>query len=269
MGNNVYKITVVSNNNNGSHTGHEMGTAYVEMPAGTSLKEAQKIGNKMIPSTNKNNKLTIDPAARALFDSLPRGASPMILFEHLTEEEQNAFFEGRGIETVGRPSADCNPLEGGILGSGPAPADPAPRLRLTRLRPRRRPTRLRPRLRLTRLRLTRLRPRRRLTRLRPRRRPACRRRRRRRMTLPLQTRRVPTPAATVRRRRCRYLRKTPAPADGRPRPSGREDPQSGDVGQCRSPVCGSCRLRTIGREKRLPPCRPASLRHCGLIEVAE
>jgi hypothetical protein len=123
MGNNVYKITVVSNNNNGSHTGHAMGTAYVEMPAGTTLKEAQKIGNRMIPSTNKNNKLTIDPAARALFDSMPRGASPMILFEHLSEEEQNAYFEGRGIETVGKPSPDCNPLEGSGLGSTPAPAE--------------------------------------------------------------------------------------------------------------------------------------------------
>ncbi|MEM9564191.1 MAG: hypothetical protein AAGA93_16335 [Actinomycetota bacterium] len=127
MGNNVYKITVVSNNNNGSHTGHEMGTAYVAMPAGTSLKEAQKIGNQMIPSKNKNNKLTIDPAARALFDALPRGASPMILFEHLSEAEQNAFFEGRGIETVGKPNPDCNPLQGGILGSTPPPPDdPAP-----------------------------------------------------------------------------------------------------------------------------------------------
>ena len=126
MGNNVYKITVVSNNNNGSHTGHAMGTAYVEMPAGTSLREAQKIGNRMIPSTNKNNKLTIDPAARNLFERLPRGASPLILFEHLSEEEQNAYFEGRGIETVGKPNPDCNPLEGGILGSTPAPADPAP-----------------------------------------------------------------------------------------------------------------------------------------------
>jgi hypothetical protein len=132
MGNNVYKITVVSNNNNGSHTGHAMGTAFVEMPAGTSLREAQKIGNRMIPSTNKNNKLTIDPAARALFEALPRGASPMILFEHLSEQEQNAFFEGRGIETVGQPNPDCNPLEGGILGSAPAepapenPAEPAP-----------------------------------------------------------------------------------------------------------------------------------------------
>ena len=128
MGNNVYKITVVSNNNNGSHTGHAMGTAYVEMPAGTSLKEAQKIGNRMIPSTNKNNKLTIDPAAKDLFESLPRGASPLILFEHLSEEEQNAYFEGRGIETVGKPNPECNPLEGGILGSTPTPtpADPAP-----------------------------------------------------------------------------------------------------------------------------------------------
>ncbi|MEL7158044.1 MAG: hypothetical protein AAFN30_15805 [Actinomycetota bacterium] len=126
MGNNVYKITVVSNNNNGSHTGHAMGTAYVEMEPGTSLREAQKIGNRMIPSTNKNNKLTIDPAARKLFDTLPKGASPLILFEHLSEAEQNAFFEGRGIETVGKPNPDCNPLAGGILGSGPAPADPAP-----------------------------------------------------------------------------------------------------------------------------------------------
>ena len=126
MDNNVYKITVVSNNNNGSHTGHEMGTAYVEMPEGTSLKEAQKIGNQMIPSKNKNNKLTIDAAARALFDSLPRGASPMILFEHLSEEEQNAFFEGRGIETVGQPNPDCNPLAGGILDSGPAPVEEEP-----------------------------------------------------------------------------------------------------------------------------------------------
>jgi hypothetical protein len=96
------------------------------MPEGTSLKEAQKIGNQMIPSKNKNNKLTIDAAARALFDSLPRGASPMILFEHLTEEEQNAFFEGRGIETVGQPNPDCNPLAGGILDSAPAAEDPAP-----------------------------------------------------------------------------------------------------------------------------------------------
>ncbi|MEM9655552.1 MAG: hypothetical protein AAGA65_25930, partial [Actinomycetota bacterium] len=50
MGDNVYKVTIVSNNNNGSHTGHEMGTAYVEMPAGTSLREAQRIGNDMVPS---------------------------------------------------------------------------------------------------------------------------------------------------------------------------------------------------------------------------
>lgn len=126
MGNNVYKVTVVSNNNNGSHTGHAMGTAYVEMPAGTSLQEAKKIGNQMIPSKNKNNKLTIDSAARDLFNQLPRGASPLILFEHLSEEEQNAFFEGRGIETVGEANPDCNPLEGGILGSTPAPAEPAP-----------------------------------------------------------------------------------------------------------------------------------------------
>jgi hypothetical protein len=126
MGNNVYKVTVVSNNNNGSHTGHEMGTAYVEMPAGTTLREAQKIGNRMIPSTNKNNKLTIDPAARDLFEALPRGASPMILFEHLSEADQDAYFKGRGVETVGKPNPDCNPLEGGILGSTPAPADPAP-----------------------------------------------------------------------------------------------------------------------------------------------
>ncbi len=125
MDNNVFKITVVSNNNNGSHTGHAMGTAFVEMPAGTTLRQAQEIGNRMIPSKNKNNKLTIDPAARALFEALPRGASPMILFGHLSEAEQNAFFEGRGIETVGKPNPDCNPLDGGILGSAPAPADPA------------------------------------------------------------------------------------------------------------------------------------------------
>ncbi|MEL6981565.1 MAG: hypothetical protein AAFO29_03990 [Actinomycetota bacterium] len=126
MGNNVYKITVVSNNNNGSHTGHEMGTAYVEMPAGTTLQEAKKIGNQMIPSTNKNNKLTIDPAARELFDTLPRGASPLILFEHLSEEEQNAFFEGRGIESVGQPNPDCNPLAGGILDPNGNSNDPTP-----------------------------------------------------------------------------------------------------------------------------------------------
>ena len=127
MDNNVYKITVVSNNNNGSHTGHEMGTAYVEMPAGTSLREAQKIGNRMIPSTNKNNKqLTIDPAARDLFHALPRGASPMILFEHLSEAEQNAFFEGKGIETVGKPDPNCNPLKGGIIERLYGGAEPAP-----------------------------------------------------------------------------------------------------------------------------------------------
>lgn len=126
MGNNVFKITVVSNNNNGSHTGHEMGTAFVEMPAGTTLREAQDIGNKMIPSQNKNNKLTIDSAAKALFEALPVGASPLILFEHLTEEEQNAYFQGNGVETVGQPNPDCNPLEGGILDPNAGAAEETP-----------------------------------------------------------------------------------------------------------------------------------------------
>ncbi|WP_150526112.1 hypothetical protein [Roseibium sediminis] len=64
LGNGFFRISMISNNNNGSHTGHSLGSFVVQLDPGTSVAEAKKIGNKMVTNTNNNNKLYLDEAAR-------------------------------------------------------------------------------------------------------------------------------------------------------------------------------------------------------------
>lgn len=64
LGNGFFRIKLISNNNNGSHTGHNMGSFVVKLDAGTTEAEAKKIGNGMVTNTNNNNKLYLDEAAR-------------------------------------------------------------------------------------------------------------------------------------------------------------------------------------------------------------
>ena len=64
LGDGVFQVWMVSNNNNGSHTGHIMGSFKVQLTAETSIREARRIGNEMVKNRNKNNKLYLDQAAR-------------------------------------------------------------------------------------------------------------------------------------------------------------------------------------------------------------
>jgi len=64
QGNGVFKITMVSNNNDGSHTGHSLGSFLVQMPAGTTAKQAKEIGNDMVSNDNNNDRLYLDISAR-------------------------------------------------------------------------------------------------------------------------------------------------------------------------------------------------------------
>ena len=113
MGDNVYKITVVSNNNNGSHTGHEMGTAYVEMPAGTSLKEAQEDRQPDDPEQEQEQQAH-DRSGRP---GPVRGAPPGCVADDplrapLRGRAERLLRGPRCIESVGKPNPGLQPPPG-------------------------------------------------------------------------------------------------------------------------------------------------------------
>lgn len=64
LGNGYFRISLISNNNNGSHTGHSLGSFVLQLDPGTKLEDAKKAGNDMVTNTNDNNKLYLDEAAR-------------------------------------------------------------------------------------------------------------------------------------------------------------------------------------------------------------
>lgn len=63
-GNGLYKITMVSNNDDGSHTGHVLGSFLVQFPPGTTAKQAKNMGNDMVSNENNNERLYLDISAR-------------------------------------------------------------------------------------------------------------------------------------------------------------------------------------------------------------
>ncbi|MFC1759677.1 hypothetical protein ACFL2H_13070, partial [Planctomycetota bacterium] len=71
MGGDKYRIVLVSNNKNNSHTGHMLGSFVVQMPSGTSMQEAKQIGNSMVEyKTRGDNRrdLYLDDAALAIMN---------------------------------------------------------------------------------------------------------------------------------------------------------------------------------------------------------
>lgn len=66
QGNGVFKITLVSNNDNGAHTGHILGSFRVQTPEGTSVRKARRIGNEMVHNENDNDKLLLDEAVKKI-----------------------------------------------------------------------------------------------------------------------------------------------------------------------------------------------------------
>ena len=64
LGNGYFRINLISNNNNGSHTGHSLGSFVLQLDPGTKVEDAKKAGNAMVTNTNDNNKLYLDEAAR-------------------------------------------------------------------------------------------------------------------------------------------------------------------------------------------------------------
>ncbi|MEL7155898.1 MAG: hypothetical protein AAFN30_04785, partial [Actinomycetota bacterium] len=91
LGDGVFQIWYVSNNNNGSHTGHIMGSIRVQLSPTTSISEAKKAGNRMLQNKNNNNKLYLDEAARKVLT----GETPWLDYSHLSPEEKRAAYVGR------------------------------------------------------------------------------------------------------------------------------------------------------------------------------
>lgn len=75
-GNGLFKITMVSNNNDGSHTAHVLGSFLVQFPPGTTAKQAKNMGNEMVSNDNNNERLYLDLSARNIL----YGVTPPIDF---------------------------------------------------------------------------------------------------------------------------------------------------------------------------------------------
>ncbi|MEP0943224.1 MAG: calcium-binding protein [Rhizobiaceae bacterium] len=64
LGDGIWKVSMISNNNNGSHTGHNLGSFKVDLGDNADAAIAKQIGNQMVVNTNNNAKLYLDQAAR-------------------------------------------------------------------------------------------------------------------------------------------------------------------------------------------------------------
>jgi hypothetical protein len=76
LGNGVFQIWMVSNNDNGSHTGHSLGSFKVQLPPGTTVDQAREAGNRMVVNKNNNEKLYLDLAAKHIL----YGQTPLLDF---------------------------------------------------------------------------------------------------------------------------------------------------------------------------------------------
>ncbi len=92
LGDGVWQVWLISNNNNGSHTGHNLGEFKVQLTADMTADEARAAANEMVRNTNNNNRLTLDEAAkdilygngsvepRSFTDSLQTGSLRRMIF---------------------------------------------------------------------------------------------------------------------------------------------------------------------------------------------
>ena len=72
LGEGIFEITMLSNNNNGSHTGHNLGRFKVQLTPETTLEAALDIGNAMVRNENNNQQLLLaDAAKRILYGDTP------------------------------------------------------------------------------------------------------------------------------------------------------------------------------------------------------
>lgn len=96
QGNGVFKITLVSNNDNGAHSGHILGSFRVQTPEGTSARKAKRIGNEMVHNENNNDKLLLDEAVKKIL----YGETPLLDYSQMTPEQKLAAYAGKGLPTT-------------------------------------------------------------------------------------------------------------------------------------------------------------------------
>ena len=118
LGDGVFQIWMISNNNNGSHTGHVLGSFKVQLTPTTSLAEARDIGNDMVKNRNKNNKLYLAEAARQVL----YGQTPRLDFSNLTAEQRRSVYAGRRLGEPTPPPID--PFTGTAPSEDPPAEDP-------------------------------------------------------------------------------------------------------------------------------------------------
>jgi len=93
LGNGQFRIFMISNNNNGSHTGHSLGAFVVQTEPGTTAKEAKQIGNNMVQNKNNNNRLYLAESAKAIL----YGQTPHLDFSGMTEAEKASLYQGNTL----------------------------------------------------------------------------------------------------------------------------------------------------------------------------
>ena len=93
LGNGQFRIFMISNNNNGSHTGHSLGSFTIQLGPDATAADAKKAGNNMVENTNNNNRLYLDETAKkVLYGEIPR-----LDFSGLTEDEKASLYKGNTL----------------------------------------------------------------------------------------------------------------------------------------------------------------------------
>jgi len=106
LGEGMWKVTVISNNNNGSHTGHSLGSFVVNFGVNATASVAKAAGNAMIVNTNNNNQLYLSETAKDVL----YGRIEELEFEH--PEDDNSVDQGHTfVEHVGHRYGDSVLIE--------------------------------------------------------------------------------------------------------------------------------------------------------------
>jgi len=93
LGDGVWKVWIISNNNNGSHTGHNLGEFKVQLSPGLTPAEAKAAANAMIVNTNNNNRLSLDEAAKDILYGVTPRLDPVNRDAPVNEGIVNGSFE--------------------------------------------------------------------------------------------------------------------------------------------------------------------------------
>ena len=114
LGGGVFQVWLISNNGNGSHTGHNLGSFKVQLEENTTAGEAKALANQMVRNTNNNNELQLAEGARSIL----YGEVERLDYSHMSEEEKLQAYKGKALGDHHHSGHMTNPEDSPMTGEG-------------------------------------------------------------------------------------------------------------------------------------------------------